>query len=90
MQGYTSLHVTVMICATMVNTQTDTRHLLTGYTISSAITRDRNARNDLGLPTNVDFSSAVKSFETNQSENLKQNKRQKMLGLFDIRKNSYN
>ena len=39
MQDYKSLHVVVMMCATLVNTQTHRhkyRELLTDYTISSA------------------------------------------------------
>jgi len=37
MQYYEFLHVAVIICATLVNTQTHTdRQLLTGYTICSA------------------------------------------------------
>jgi len=37
MLDYKSLRVEVLICATLVNTQTHTdRQLLTGYTISSA------------------------------------------------------
>ena len=37
MQDYKSLRIAVMICATLVNTQTHRhRQLLTGYTISSA------------------------------------------------------
>ena len=36
MQDYKSLHVAVMICATMVNTD---RQLLTGYTVRDAAQR---------------------------------------------------